>query len=531
MPNALIAGFLKSVERFPERPALYVESEYLSYESLGELARNLAATILEADHEQNPLVAVLAYRSLTAYAGILGVHIAAKGYVPLNPKFPVERLARMFLQSHCTLLIAGKEGFQTLERLLPHIDRRITTVICPDQDYEPALAEQYPHIRFITRKKILLGPSHPSIPVVASDSVAYLLFTSGSTGIPKGVPVSQRNVQAYVKHVCNRYQVNEYDRVSQMFDMTFDLSVHDMFVSWERGACLYCVPEKFLLAPAKFIRDHQLTMWFSVPSVVGFVSRMGMLKPGSFSSLRVSLFCGEPLPSSYARAWKEAAPNSIVENLYGPTETTIAITAYRWSSTSAPQECVNGIVPIGCPFDGQQVCIVDSEQRCVQSGGTGELCFSGSQVTKGYWNNPARTSERFVRLPDFGDSVWYRTGDLVKQDEFGCLHYLGRMDQQVKIRGYRVELQEIDYVLRNASGSQEVAAVAWPIREGIAEGIVAFICGESNRDAGAVLAQCRSTLPEYMVPKHIYFLNEVPLNVNGKLDRLTLVGFLQNGKV
>ena len=527
MRRALIAGFLKSAERFPSRPALYVESEYYTYEALSVVAGDLAATILDADHGQNPLVALLASRSLTAYAGVLSIHIAGKGYVPLNPKFPVERLARMFSQSQCNMMIVGKEGFQTLERLLPHIDRRIT-VICPDHDSVPVVADRYSNIRFVTQSKILKGPRYLTSPVVASDSVAYLLFTSGSTGIPKGVPVSQRNVQAYIAYTCNRYQVKEHDRVSQMFDTTFDLSVHDMFVSWERGACLYSVPERFLLAPAKFIKDHQLTLWFSVPSVVGFVSRMGMLKPGSFPSLRVSLFCGEPLHSSYARAWQDAAPNSIVENLYGPTEATIAITAYRWSATSSPQECFNSIVPIGRPFDGQLVSIIDSDQRCVPTGASGELCLSGSQVTQGYWNNPARTSEQFIRLPESSDALWYRTGDLVKQDEAGCLHYLGRLDQQVKIRGYRVELQEIESVLRNASGAQEVAALAWPIREGVAEGIVAFICGESHRDGGAILARCREALPEYMVPKHVHFLDQAPLNVNGKLDRLALVAFLRN---
>ncbi len=530
MPRPLIAGFVKSIQRFPSRPALYVDSEYYTYEALGALAGDLAATILEADHEHNPLVALLASRSLTAYAGVLGIHIAGKGYVPLNPKFPVERLARMFSQLQCSLMIAGQEGFHTLERLLPHIDRRIT-VICPGQVSEPAFTERYPHIRFITEKKLFKGPRCLSMPVVASDSVAYLLFTSGSTGIPKGVPISQRNVQAYISYVCDRYRVNEQDRVSQMFDMTFDLSVHDMFISWERGACLYSLPERFVLTPTKFIKDHQLTMWFSVPSVVGFVSKMGMLKSGSFPSLRVSLFCGEPLPSSYAAAWQDAAPASLVENLYGPTETTIAITAYRWSSTSSPQECLNGIAPIGRPFDGQLVSIIDSDQRCVPNGGKGELCLCGSQVTRGYWNNPAKTSERFIRLPDFGDAVWYRTGDLVKQDETGCLYYLGRLDQQVKIRGYRVELQEIEEVLRNASGAQEVAAVAWPIREGVVEGIVAFICGQSHCDAGAILARCREALPEYMVPKHVYFLDQAPVNVNGKLDRLTLAGFLQEQRV
>lgn len=530
MQRPLIAGFFESIERFPSRSALYVGSECVTYESLGELAGSLAATILEADHRRNPLVALLAHRSLTAYAGVLGIHVAGKGYVPLNPKFPIDRLTRMFLQSQCSQIITGTEGLPTLERLLPHIGTSLT-VICPDHDAEPDLAERYPQVRFIARDTMLRAPKSLSHPGVAPDSVAYLLFTSGSTGLPKGVPVTQRNVQAYIQYVCDRYGVTEEDRVSQMFDMTFDLSVHDMFVAWERGACLYSVPEKHVLAPAKFIRDHQLTLWFSVPSVIGFVSKMGILKPGVFPSLRVSLFCGEPLSSHYADAWQQAAPESIVENLYGPTEATIAITAYRWDADRSPAESVNGIVPIGHPFDQQRACTIDSEYRVLQNGGIGELCLSGSQVTTGYWNNRQKTEEQFVRLQEAADAIWYRTGDLVRRDDTGCLHYVGRIDQQVKIRGYRVELQEIEHVLRTASGSQEAAALAWPIREGVAEGIVAFICGQSNRDIGGILARCRESLPEYMVPKQIHFLEQVPLNANGKLDRLALSGLLQSNTV
>jgi amino acid adenylation domain-containing protein len=383
--------------------------------------------------------------------------------------------------------------------------------------------------RFVTAAKIP-APIAPVQANVDPKSIAYLLFTSGSTGQPKGVPISHSHVCAYVQYTCDRYAVNEDDRFSQEFDQTFDLSVHDMFVCWERGACLYCVPERAVMAPAKFIRDNALTMWFSVPSVVGALTKLRLLQPNSLPSLRFSLFCGEPLPSPYAQAWSEAASNSILENLYGPTEATIAISNYRWDGRQSQQECLNGIVPIGKVFQGQKARIVDENRQPLTPGAVGELCLSGSQVTTGYWNNPEKTRDQFIHMPGAEDALWYRTGDLAKQDENGCLFYVGRIDHQVKIRGHRVELQEIEEVVRKACGSSQVVSVPWPVRNGSGDGVVAFVSGLESLDYGHIAAYCSGVLPEYMVPKKIYLIAEMPLNVNGKIDRQKLFQILEGAQ-
>lgn len=518
----LISGFFASVENFPSRPALVVGDDCFSYQDLGQLVSNIATTIIDKEECSNPLVAILASRSLTAYTGVLGILASEKGYVPLNPKFPIERTRKMLVRSGSDIVIVGHEGVQTLEAMLPHIDQPFTFIL-PEVSNVRALSDRFAGHRFISSTEISQGLKIPAFPRVQPESIAYLLFTSGSTGEPKGVPINQMNVQSYVQYVCNRYDLNEHDRVSQEFDMTFDLSVHDMFVCWECGACLYGIPERYVMAPAKFIRDQQLTVWFSVPSVIAFVSKMRMLKPGCFPSLRYSLFCGEPLPASSAQAWQEAAPNSIIENLYGPTEATIAISHYKWDDLKSPGDCVNGIVPIGWMFEGQRSCIIDKKRQLLSDGEIGELCLAGSQVTSGYWNNPEKTKEQFIRLPDFAETTWYRTGDLVKRDGNGCLYYLGRMDSQIKIRGYRVELQEIDHVLRKVSGTEQVVTIAWPVNNSSADGIVAFICHSQDCDKQTILAYCKQVLPEYMVPRNIYFVDEIPLNVNGKIDRLKLV--------
>jgi len=330
-----------------------------------------------------------------------------------------------------------------------------------------------------------------------------------------------------VEYICSRYDVNENDRFSQEFELTFDLSVHDMFVCWERGACLYCIPENAVMLPAKFILDHRLTMWFSVPSVVGLLARTHLLKPGSFPSLRFSLFCGEPLSAAHAQQWQEAAPNSIVENLYGPTEATIAISAYRWRAEVSVAESHNGIVPIGFIFEEQQGRVIDNGNTIVSNGGVGELCVAGSQVTSGYWNDTAKTQEQFIRLCEIPDTIWYRTGDLVKRDERGCLYFLGRIDQQLKIRGYRVELQEVEAVLRKVCGTEQVVCVGWPVSNGSAEGIVGFISGSAKVGMESILNYCREVLPEYMVPKKICSVPQLPLNTNGKVDSIQLRKMLE----
>jgi amino acid adenylation domain-containing protein len=521
----LIGGFLRSAEKFAERPALVVNGETFSYSALCGHVQQLAATIRATEPEAYPLAAVFAYRSLTAYSGVLGILASGKGYVPLNPKFPVERSRKMLALSGCRVLIVGKEAFGQLAQLLEGIDKALT-VILPDVQDASEVASAHATHRFIAAGE-LSAAQNVVVPQVSPSATAYLLFTSGSTGQPKGVPISHSNVCSYVAYTCDRYGVNENDRLSQEFDQTFDLSVHDMFVCWERGACLYSVPERSVMAPAKFIRDHALTLWFSVPSVVGALTRLRLLQPGGLPSLRYSLFCGEPLPAAYAQAWQEAAPQSIVENLYGPTEATIAISNYRWEAARSQQESLNGIVPIGKVFDGQKVEVIDESRNPVAVGEPGELCLSGSQVTTGYWNNPEKTREQFVHLADSNGTLWYRTGDLVKRDENGALLYLGRIDYQVKIRGHRVELQEIEEAVRKACGSPQVVTVPWPVRNGSGDGVVAFISGLESIDQAGIIGYCSGQLPEYMVPRKIYLLQEMPLNVNGKIDRKKLIQILE----
>ena len=523
-PRSLISGFFRSLLANPGTLSLELGEQLLSYEQLWNYAGRITACLKETLDSSEKVVAVLADRSVGAYGGILGVLGSGRGYVPLNPKFPLERTLIMLTASGCKTLVVGQECAATLESLLPRLDRPLTVII-PDSGWEPSGKIQRPH-RVIPARQ-LSKIADPCDPMVDGSATAYLLFTSGSTGVPKGVAVNQSNAVAYMEYAAKRFGMHGGDRCSQNFDLTFDLSVHDLFTCWDAGATL-CPYAEQTLTPATLVDELELTCWFSVPSVAMFASKLGLLQPGAFPTLRWSLFCGEALSSSLAAAWQQAANNSILENLYGPTEATIAITYYRWDSATSPAECVRGLVPIGWPFDGQQVCAVNEDLAPVPVGESGELCLGGSQVTRGYLNDPEKTAKSFVRLKHTGDQVWYRTGDLVKQDERGCLFYLGRRDFQVKVSGYRVELQEIDLVLREAARTELAVAIPWPLSEGSASGIVGVLSGSDPAHDAQIIAACETRLPRYMVPNRIYHFPQMPLNVNGKIDRGKITEMLAN---
>jgi amino acid adenylation domain-containing protein len=520
----LWAGFLRSAERFPTRGAIDVGGREVTYQQLANRAKRLAATLQATSANGGvPLTAVFAYRSETAYAAVLGALMGGHGYVPLNRTFPIDRTRLMLERSMCRSVIVDAGSELQLDNLLRGIAIPLV-VICPDRADLADLAARFSVHRFIGANE--LASTQQWCPVgVAADSIAYLMFTSGSTGQPKGVMVSHTNALHYVNYVTKRYGFTSNDRLSQTFDLTFDLSVHDMFVAWETGACLCCPTQKQAIKPGAFINDMRLTVWFSVPSTAAFMRRFGILRPGMYPRLRLSLFCGEALPIEVVRCWALAAPNSVIENIYGPTELTIACTAYRWDANS-PDECEQAIVPIGQPFDSMRALIVDEQLREVEDGIDGELLMTGPQLSLGYWQDEANTRRAFVHITG-KKGTYYRTGDRVRRSAVNkSLIYLGRLDNQIKVLGHRVELGEVEAAIRQLSGLEAVVAVGWPTTESGADGIQVFL--ETDRfDTKALASQLKKKLPAYMLPRGILVLNQFPLNANGKYDRKALQVMLE----
>ncbi|MEM7247987.1 MAG: amino acid adenylation domain-containing protein [Acidobacteriota bacterium] len=515
--RTLRSGFLGSAATRPDAVALTVGGRELSYGEIEDRARRWATALLDRLDAPPRRVGVFGHRSETGYVAVLASLFAGATFVPLNRSFPVARTRSMIERADLDVLIADAASAPQLPELLAGMSPSPLVVLPDAATSPPGLSPST-----VTAEHLDARAPLADLPEVDVDDIAYLLFTSGSTGEPKGVPITHGNVRHFLDTRAERYRLGPDDRLSQTFDQTFDLSVFDLFMAWDAGARACCLQSLELLTAPRSIERLGLTVWFSVPSLVPLLQRKGLLVPESLPSLRWSLFCGEPLPSSAAEAWQAAAPESIVENLYGPTELTISCTVHRWDATRSPAACLNGLVPIGTAHEGLTCLLVDESLRETTDGEPGELCVAGPQTFPGYWQRSDLDETRLFEHEVKGRRLrFYRTGDRVRREASGELVFLGRADHQVKVHGHRVELGEVEHVLRELPGVVEAVALAWPHEHGSATGIAAWLTGTVT-DMGMVQESARDRLPDYMVPRVVRHVDELPLNANGKIDRREL---------
>lgn len=455
--------FARSADAFGDSPALEVAGETLTYAELRDRAEPLAARLTGSRR-----IGLLASRSVTTYVGYLAALRAGATVVPLNPEHPASRIRGVVEAAGIDLLISET----------------------PDSAPE------------------LIATGFP--PRTGPDDIAYIIFTSGSTGTPKGVPTTHGNLGAYLRQVASRYGIGPGSRVSGNFELTFDGSVHDLFVTWSQGGTLVVPQRTQLLSPVRLVNDLRITHWFSVPSLISFAARLGTLEPASMPTLEWSLFGGEAVPLDAARQWKTAAPGSQVEIVYGPTELTITCTSHVLPADPVDwPDTPNGIAPIGTCYPGVEHLLLDDDGVPADRG---ELCLRGPQRFGGYLD-PANDEGRFE------PGGWYRTGDRVAMQD-GVLIHLGRTDHQVKVRGHRIELGEVEAVLRQLPGVHDAIVVAVPTTDGTHE-LAAAVSG-AECVPGELYAALGDHLPPYMLPRRITVLDQLPLNANGKVDRRAL---------
>jgi len=482
--------------------ALEIGDAEISYARLWETAGEIAARILEVC-ERPARVGLCANRTLSAYAGYLAVLRLGATVVPISPGSPAQRAAEVVR--------------------LGELD----AVICDENLDEAYLAtmtgDTVAYIRLDSADPAgdCAGSDIP-LPATEPGEFAYILFTSGSTGVPKGVPVTHGSVLFYLDHVIARYGLGPGARMSQNFELTFDLSVFDLLAAFASGATIIVPTRGEMLMPVSYAVRRRLTHWFSVPSLAAHAMRTRRLVADAMPDLRWSLFCGEALTREQATAWAAAAPNSTVENLYGPTELTIHCSAYRLPRP--PQECpqtANGTVPIGAIAQGLDWIVLGPDLRPAEDG---ELCVRGPQRLQGYLD-PLDDRGRFVAwspgdepatIYDGGEMTpdhWYRTGDRVKVSH-GVLVHHGRMDRQIKLRGFRIEPGEVEAAVRTVEGVESAAVVLCPGADG--GGLVCVYTGHAVEDT--VARAVAEILPGYMVPGCFLQRDALPLTDNGKTD-------------
>ncbi|WP_018861137.1 MULTISPECIES: amino acid adenylation domain-containing protein [unclassified Thioalkalivibrio] len=524
----LHAGFLSSARGFPERPALDVEGSATSYRDLYAASANLASDLQAVLPAGGPhTIGILAQRSRIMYQGLLGVLMAGHTVVPLNPSFPSDRTRRMIELAELAALVVDATGVESLDALLgPEISD--CAIWLPTLEDCKAFGPRWPGHAFHALDESS-RPEEWAPAEVNPDDLACLFFTSGSTGVPKGVGVRHRNAARFVAMSRERYDalgLSQEDRFSQFYDITFDSSMFDLYVGWAYGACLCCPSAREWFNPNRYIVDKALTVIDITPSAGHGMSRRNGWAPGRFPQLRLCRFGGEALSAELARIMESAAPNAAIDNAYGPTECTVDACFYRWDPERSPAECIHGMAPIGYPGNQVGVLVVDEAFHEVPEGGEGELLISGPQVSAGYWKDPERTAAAFIRLGD-DSTLYYRTGDLVRCPYPGePLQFLGRFDHQIKIGGVRIELGEIEQALREAAATDQAVAIGWPRTASGASGIIAFVVAE-HADVEGIREKLRQRLPTVMVPREIHLLDELPLNANGKVDRKMLVETLQ----
>jgi amino acid adenylation domain-containing protein len=476
-----------------DRAALRVGGRTWSFRDLSAAARRVAGSLADRGWwDAGRTIGVLAGKTPTAYVGMLGVLHSGNAYVPLNPRYPAERLARLVEEARLAAVIVDRSTLATATAMLNRCRRAPRP---PLLDLDTTTADPV--------------PAHRASPARPQD-LAYLMFTSGSTGLPKGVPVTHANATACLEAVSAGVVLRPTDRVSQFAELSFDVSVAELFLAWRSGACV-CVPSfAETMAAADFVDRHGVTVWSSVPTLAANLASMRALRSGRMPTVRLSLFCGEPLSATIVRAWRRAAPHSQIVNLYGPTEASIFATMHVVDDPAAD------VVPIGHPLPGM-AWRVDADPTA-PSAAPGELLLAGPQVVAGYWNDPVATRRAFVRLPDDrAGRTWYRTGDRVSAAGSRGLLFHGRGDRQVKVRGYRVELGEVEAVLRQVTGASLVAAVPARLPDGRCVDIVAY-CDTMAEPPDRILDRCREILPEYTVPTRIRLLPAFPLGDSGKVD-------------
>jgi len=516
MKDVLQAAITAWADRSPDAVAISLRQERLTYAELEATSNRLARLLKSAGCRRGDRVCLLIPKSSALVVAMLGVLKADAVYIPLDLASPPSRVAKMICACEDRWILAAEPAAPLLDELFADSGFAATQVVGWLSTRRPEGQRFAPRFSW---GDLAAYPSTLPNSENRSDDVAHILFTSGSTGVPKGVMITHSNVLAFLRWSWSYFGTRPSDRISWHPPPHFDLSTFDVFGTLGAGARLYPVPPELSLVPhqlAEFIRAECLTQWFSVPSALNYLAKFDVLREADFPELRRVLWCGEVLPTPTLIYWMKRLPHVAITNLYGPTEATIASSYYTVPACPTDERAE---IPIGRPCPGEELLVLDDRLQPAACGDVGDLYIGGVGLSPGYWRDPAKTRAAFLADPR-GARI-YKTGDLAKVGPDGLVYYVGRADTQIKSRGFRIELGEIETALHALGWLHECAVVAVPSNgfEGMTI-CCAFVPGVTGGVTPARLRESLSKLvPNYMLPSRWLELDVLPKNANGKIDR------------
>ncbi|MBP2832008.1 AMP-binding protein [Aquimarina sp. U1-2] len=488
-----VEKIVTSITSHTTNQAFCINETYYSYADLISEISKIRSRISTGIPDSEKLIGLVTNDDIQTYASIIALWLEGKAYVPVNPDAPLERNHKIFELAEIRSIIDSSE-----------------TLIY--KDYHSIASHTIPKTSVHLKPKTFSG-----------EDIAYILFTSGTTGLPKGVPITFHNVASLVNAIEAEPEFNleASDRCLQMFELTFDFSVVTYLFPLLAGSCVYTIPKgsiKYFYV-FKLIKEKKLTVLTMVPSIINY------LRP-YFSEInapdvRYCSFGGGALHSDIAKEWSACLPNSKIFNYYGPTEFTVYSGFYPYHPETHTK-AHNGVIAIGTPQKNTSYLVVDVNNKEVPLGTPGELCLAGPQMTPGYWKNEEKNKQSFFYRQENGMDVrYYKTGDLCIKDKDGDYLYVGRVDFQVKIRGYRVELAEVEFHAK-AKSDRKVNMVVVDILNTLGNAELGLAIESEAFDTQEIFNHMKTKMPDYMIPTHIRFINEFPHSINGKIDRKKL---------
>lgn len=500
MLNSAARWLATTAARFPERIGVEDEWGTMTWRELEDAVERVATAMLELGVERNQPVLVYLPKSRESVATFLAALYAGCPYAPVDYAIPMERLARTLENLRPALVVTDEAGMEKLGGLDLGESRAVlyTDLTAREADHEKVMA---------------------ALNAVIDTDPCYIMYTSGSTGVPKGVTVPHRGVLEYAQAVVDTFGLTEDSVMGLQSGFHFDNSVFDIYGCLMTGAKLVIIPEILFMYPHKLMdlmEEKQVTCVFWVPTVMISVANAGALEGRELPHLKTIVFAGEVMPNKQLNVWRRALPGRMYVNLYGPTEITVDCTCYivdREFDDADP-------LPIGKPWRGARVLLLKEDNTPAAVGEEGEICVLGSGVALGYWNAPEQTAKAFVRNPLNPDypEIMYRTGDLGKWDQEGNILFCGRRDHQFKLRGNRIELGDIETAAATLEGVDKVCALF----DEVNQEIILAVETKAALQLRKVNLALGKLIPKYMLPKRLELFEALPLTPNRKIDRVGL---------